>query len=117
LRVSAVRLEGGLHHIRISYFQGPRDCLALLLAVAGPDRQWRLFDMQDFKAPSNPENWPRATSGAVQIAPTLPAEASLTMTRLFHQLAETNPRQKADFDRKLSGGCISAAVRICSNDR
>lgn len=116
LRVSAVRLEAGLHRIRISYFQGPRDCLALLLAVAGPDRQWRLFDTQTFKAPSNPADWPSETASPVQIVPTSPREASLTMTSLFHQLAETNSSEKSVLDRKLSAGCIGAAVRTCSSE-
>jgi len=44
LRIAAVQLGGGGHRIRVSYFQGPRDCLALMLAVAGPDHQWKIFD-------------------------------------------------------------------------
>ncbi len=50
VRLAAVQLEGGVHKIRVAYFQGPRDCLALILAVAGPDHQWRDFDVSRIQA-------------------------------------------------------------------
>ena len=55
---STTRLEGGLHTIRLSYFQGPRFQLCLMLGVWGPeDKGFRAFNMNDFKPPSNPEDW------------------------------------------------------------
>jgi hypothetical protein len=59
LRMDAtVKLEGGLHTIRVSYFQGPRDLLCLMLGVWGPgDKQFRTFNTNDFKPPANPEDW------------------------------------------------------------
>jgi hypothetical protein len=47
-----VNLKSGLHDIRVSYFQGPRFHVALMLEVAGPDGQQRTFNTQDFKPPS-----------------------------------------------------------------
>lgn len=48
---TAVRLETGAHTIRISYFQGPRTEVALVLLVKPPGREWRLFDTRDFPTP------------------------------------------------------------------
>jgi len=46
------RLETGAHNIRVSYFQGPRTELALVLLVKPPGRRaWRLFDTRDFPSP------------------------------------------------------------------
>ncbi|HLK21436.1 MAG TPA: PA14 domain-containing protein [Bryobacteraceae bacterium] len=50
----AVKLTAGAHDIRVSYFQGPRFQVALVLRVAGPDeRELRVFDMTEFKPPAN----------------------------------------------------------------
>jgi hypothetical protein len=46
-----VDLSGGVHDIRVSYFQGPRDELALILQVAGPGERLRIFDTNEFKPP------------------------------------------------------------------
>lgn len=56
-RGMAVTLRGGLHSIRIAYFQGPRDWLALVLDVAKPGGKWTLFNTNDFKPPPNPDDW------------------------------------------------------------
>jgi hypothetical protein len=53
----SVNLEGGIHEMRVSYFQGPRYHVALVLDVKAPGGQWRLFDTQDFKPPANPADW------------------------------------------------------------
>jgi hypothetical protein len=50
-----LQLTAGAHDIRISYFQGPRTEVALVLLVKPPKRSWRLFDMRDFP---NPEDSP-----------------------------------------------------------
>jgi hypothetical protein len=52
-----VELSAGLHDIRVSYFQGPRDTVALVLKVARPEGPWKVFNTNDFKPPPNPENW------------------------------------------------------------
>jgi len=57
-RSSIVNLSGGIHSIRLSYFQGPRFGLALMLSVSGPgDRRLRPFNTDNFKPPSNPDDW------------------------------------------------------------
>jgi hypothetical protein len=54
----SVKLAGGIHSIRVSYFQGPRDELALMLGVCGPDdKDFRVFNTNEFKPPANPEDW------------------------------------------------------------
>jgi PA14 domain len=45
-----VQLAAGAHDIRVSYFQGPRTEVALVLLVKPPGRSWRLFDTRDFPA-------------------------------------------------------------------
>ena len=47
-----VKLKTGAHDIRVSYFQGPRFQVALVLRVAGPeDGELRVFDTDEFKPP------------------------------------------------------------------
>ena len=50
-------LAGGIHRIRVSYFQGPRFQVALVLEVAGEGEGMRVFSTDEFKPPPNPENW------------------------------------------------------------
>lgn len=48
----AVRLTEGVHTIRLSYFQGPRFTIALILGVLRPgDKDWRIFNTDEFKPP------------------------------------------------------------------
>lgn len=51
-----VGLTGGVHRIRVSYFQGPRDGVALILEVARPGEPYRIFNTRDFR-PANAEDW------------------------------------------------------------
>jgi hypothetical protein len=44
-------LLNGLHRIRVSYFQGPRFQVALVLSVAGPGEQFHVFDADAFVPP------------------------------------------------------------------
>ena len=53
----SVELAGGIHKIRVQYFQGPRLQVALILQIAGPDQQLRVFSTDEFKPPANPEDW------------------------------------------------------------
>lgn len=50
-----VNLKEGLHSIRVSYFQGPREMLALVLQVAPPKRAMKIFDTNDFLPPPDKE--------------------------------------------------------------
>lgn len=50
-------LTRGVHEIRVSYFQGPRFTVALVLAVAPPGEAWRILNTDEFKPPKNPEEW------------------------------------------------------------
>jgi PA14 domain len=52
-----INLKGGIHRIRISYFQGPRAQLALILGVARPGEEWRVFSTNEFRPPRNPADW------------------------------------------------------------
>jgi hypothetical protein len=61
-RHCSIRLARGIHRIRVSYFQGPRYQVALVLKVAGPGEQLRIFSTEEFKPPPNPENWPETES-------------------------------------------------------
>ena len=53
----SVELAGGIHKIRVQYFQGPRLQVALILEVAGPNEELRVFSTDEFKPPANPEDW------------------------------------------------------------
>jgi hypothetical protein len=63
-----VLLTGGIHLIRVSYFQGPRFHVALQLRVAGPGEELRIFSTDEFKPPPNPDTWdfPDAAPKAVR---------------------------------------------------
>ncbi len=50
-------LTRGVHEIRVEYFQGPRFTVALVLSIAGPGETWRIFNMNDFKPPKDPDQW------------------------------------------------------------
>lgn len=52
-----VKLTGGIHRIRLGYFQGPRYHVALRLRIAGADEPLRVFSTQEFKPPPNPADW------------------------------------------------------------
>ena len=52
-----VKLDCGIHNIRISYFQGPRYQVALVLSISGGGKKWRVFNTEEFKPPSDPEAW------------------------------------------------------------
>jgi hypothetical protein len=66
----SITLKGGIHSIRISYFQGPRVALALILGVARPGEGWRVFSTNEFRPPRNPADWkygdPNNLPGAAQ---------------------------------------------------
>jgi len=56
----AVKLAGGIHKIRVAYFQGPcrsDPCLALMLGIQPPGQKFRIFSTDEFKPPPNPEDW------------------------------------------------------------
>lgn len=107
LRTAAVKLDGGGHRIRASYFQGPRDCLALVLAIAGPDQRWKVFSTREFKPQSNPEEWHYPEANSVTILPTTPGEAALSMGHLLRQLSLGD-------GSSVSKGCLAPPVRSCS---
>jgi hypothetical protein len=50
-------LSGGIHSLRVPYFQGPRFNVALVLEVAGPQEELRVFSTEEFKPPPNPATW------------------------------------------------------------
>ncbi len=52
-----VELAGGVHAIRVSYFQGPKYYVALVLRVAGPGEELRVFSTDEFKPPPDPGEW------------------------------------------------------------
>ncbi len=48
IETGAVNLGPRLHSIRVTYFQGPKYELALILAVSPPKGKWRIFSMSDY---------------------------------------------------------------------
>ena len=48
------RLTHGVHSIRVSYFQGPRYLVALILKVAPPGESLRIFSTDELKPPPSP---------------------------------------------------------------
>jgi hypothetical protein len=52
-----IDLAGGVHRIRVSYFQGPKFHVALVLKVAAEGEDFRVFSTDEFKPPPNSEQW------------------------------------------------------------
>jgi len=52
-RQRSVPLSRGIHQIRVSYFQGPRYHLSLVLQVAPPGQEWRVFSTREFRPPGD----------------------------------------------------------------
>ena len=50
-------LAGGIHTIRVPYFQGIKYRVALILKIAGPGQDLRVFSTEEFKPPTDPETW------------------------------------------------------------
>ncbi len=73
VRLASRRLAGGMHTIHVPYFQGPGSTVALMLEIAGPGEQPRIFSTEEFKPPPNPETWRFSTPEALPAAdPDLP---------------------------------------------
>ena len=49
----AAELSGGVHRIRVSYFQGPGTGVALVLRIAPPSGGLRIFSTDEFKPPAD----------------------------------------------------------------
>ena len=114
-RIAAVPLAGGLHRIRVPFYQGPRDCLALVLAVAGPEGDWRVFSTEEFKPPANPENWKYATPDALAVPP-----APVVNRVMPAKKAVKPPKKKRDakhewerYAQASAEGCMAYPVRSC----
>jgi hypothetical protein len=54
---ASAMLTRGVHQIRVSYYQGPRFTVALVLAVAAPNEPWRIFHTDEFRPPKDPDQW------------------------------------------------------------
>ena len=50
-KTGTIDLAGGIHRMRVSYFQGPKFQIALVLKVAGPGQELRVFSTDEFKPP------------------------------------------------------------------
>ena len=48
-----IDLRIGMHRMRVSYFQGPRFEVALVLKVAPPQEPYRVFTTEEFKPPAD----------------------------------------------------------------
>jgi hypothetical protein len=53
-----IDLGKGVHQVRVSYFQGPRFQVALVLKVSPPGQPFRIFNTDEMKPPPDPDRWP-----------------------------------------------------------
>jgi hypothetical protein len=56
-KTGAIELAAGIHRIRVSYFQGPKFQVALVLKIASPGQELRVFSTDEFKPPPDPGQW------------------------------------------------------------
>ena len=57
VRTGSVTLKVGVHHVRVSYFQGPRMDVALILDVRRPGEEWHPFNIDKYLPPPGHEDW------------------------------------------------------------
>ncbi len=114
-RIASVTLAGGLHRIRVPFFQGPRDCLALVLAVAGPEGDWRVFNTEEFKPPANPENWKFSGRDATAVPPYPEPTLAKKAARPAKPPKKNRPAQNEwwRYARGSDQGCIAYPTRVC----
>ncbi|HWD97494.1 MAG TPA: PA14 domain-containing protein [Bryobacteraceae bacterium] len=99
-KVAAVNLGGGIHRVRVSYFQGPRFVLALVLEVRPPRETFRVFNTDDFTPPSDPAKWEyrnpddleSGNTGRQASDPPLPEKARKAFLAGAEALADVNLR-------------------------
>jgi hypothetical protein len=98
---TVVKLTGGVHAIRLSYFQGPRYHLSLMLSVAGPgDAAFRPFNTDDFKPPADLAGWKYGSPGDFKEVPDADAGRRKLKDAIAAGAAQTVPVSI----RVLSGG-------------
>ena len=57
-RIGSAEFSRGIHTVRVTYFQGPRTHVALVLDVSPPGgERYVLFDTNNFKPPADPSIW------------------------------------------------------------
>lgn len=56
-KTDAVELTPGVHAIRVSYFQGPKWEVALVLKIAAPGQPLHVFSTDELKPPPDPGQW------------------------------------------------------------
>jgi hypothetical protein len=71
-KMSDIQLAGGLHRIRVSYFQGPKFQVALVLKIAGLGQELRVFSTDEFKPPPDAGQWRFPKGSDVPKAPDAP---------------------------------------------
>jgi len=55
---SSIKLDVGVHRVRVSYFQGPRFHVALVLRVWPPEAKgYRVFNLEDYKPNADAPGW------------------------------------------------------------
>lgn len=59
-------LSRGVHTMRVSYFQGPRFTVALVLAIGPPGERWRIFNTDEFVPPKDSAEWVKGKVGRVR---------------------------------------------------
>lgn len=107
VRNGNVMLNGGVHRIRVSYFQGPRDCLALVLLIAGPEGKWRIFNMEEFKPPADPEQWKYSSLTDLTVPPNPNAKRTRLRDLVGAPQEEPAPsNRRAHAPRSPGGGCF-----------
>jgi hypothetical protein len=116
-RIAAVTLAGGLHRIRVPFFQGPRDCLALVLGVAGPEGDWRVFNTEEFKPPANPEDWKFGSPDSLTVSPnpapyTARPAAQAKKPEKKRKKRDAMPEWAQDTGQQAAG-CLAYPVRMC----
>jgi hypothetical protein len=112
LEAATCKLSGGLHRIRVSYFQGPRDCLALVLAVAGPDEDWRIFSTDEFKPPANPDDWKYGDPSEL-VAPPNQDLSRRNLTESLHKASKRTTAEDRTHVPRSAAGCLVSGPRTC----
>lgn len=109
VRTGSVDLSGGIHRIRVSYYQGPPYYLALVLEVAGPDGNWQVFSTDHFKPPANPDQWKYGKPG--DLGPDSPPLADSQAPKKAQESFAFGAAELADGDLKEAKKHLERATK------
>jgi PA14 domain len=112
VRTGSVDLGRGTHEITVPYFQGLRDCVALLLAIAPHGAPWKVFNVDDYAPPNDSPD--ADAKGRAQLVSDPEFPLQLKVSDFLSALTAADPREAAVIaNAPPSAGCVMNPRHYC----